>query len=150
MAVNSANKVVDRNYDTDDRGFILVDARNAFNELNRYTMLWAVRHLWPSGYRFAFNCYCCWIPLDSPLHQRTSWDIFLSLLKDRGHPGVSFLHASLRIPLIRKLNVECKLDRHLWYADNSGAKASFDYLEKYFSKCTVHPMCTHLNHINVS
>ena len=38
-AVHSANEVVDGNYETDDLGFILVDARNAFNELNRYTML---------------------------------------------------------------------------------------------------------------
>jgi len=35
--------VVDGNYDTDDWGFILVDARNAFNELNRYTILWRIR-----------------------------------------------------------------------------------------------------------
>jgi len=39
-AVHSANEVVDGNYETDDWGFILVDARNAFNKLNRYTMLW--------------------------------------------------------------------------------------------------------------
>jgi len=38
-AVHSANEVVDGNYETDACGFILVDARNAFNELNRYTML---------------------------------------------------------------------------------------------------------------
>jgi len=43
--VYSANEVVDSNYETDDWGFILMDARNAFNELNRYTMLWTVRHL---------------------------------------------------------------------------------------------------------
>ena len=74
-AVHLGYEVVDGNYDTDDWGFILVDARNAFNDLNRYTMLWMVRHLWPS----------------------VCWDIILSLLKDRGHPGVCFLNASLRI-----------------------------------------------------
>jgi len=47
-AVHSANE-------TDDWGFILVDARNAFNELNRSTMLWKVRHLWRSDYWFAFT-----------------------------------------------------------------------------------------------
>ena len=65
-AVHSANEVVDGNYETDDWGFILVDARNAFNKLNRYTMLWTVKHLWPSGCRFAFNCYCCSLLLDPP------------------------------------------------------------------------------------
>ena len=38
-------------------GFTLVDAQNAFNEINRTSILWTVRHLWPSGSTFAFNCY---------------------------------------------------------------------------------------------
>jgi len=54
VAVRSANEILD-NHETDDWGFIVVDTRNAFNELNRYTMLWTVRYLWPSGYIFAFN-----------------------------------------------------------------------------------------------
>ena len=45
-------------------------------------------------------------------------------------------------PLIRKLNTECKLDRHLRYADDCGAGATFDYLEKYFDFLKVHcPSC---------
>ena len=35
----------------------LVDAHNGFNELSRLAMLWTVRHLWPAGAIFAFNCY---------------------------------------------------------------------------------------------
>jgi hypothetical protein len=38
-------------------GLSMFDARNGFNELNRYQMLWNVRHKWPKGSRFAFNCY---------------------------------------------------------------------------------------------
>lgn len=37
--------------------FLAVDARNGFNEISRRAMLWTVRHLWPSGSRFVFNCY---------------------------------------------------------------------------------------------
>ena len=30
------------------------------------------------------------------------------------------------------ITIECKLDWHLWYADDSGAEATFVDLEKYF------------------
>ena len=43
--------------------FLLIDARNAFNEENHTAMLWAVRHEWPSGAQFNFNCYCHWATL---------------------------------------------------------------------------------------
>ena len=42
----------------DEWGVLLVDARNAFNEADRWAMLWTARHRWPSGCRFLFNCYC--------------------------------------------------------------------------------------------
>ena len=38
-------------------GFLLIDARNAFHEINRKVMLWVIRHEWLSGARFCFNCY---------------------------------------------------------------------------------------------
>ena len=38
----------------------LADAKSAFNEINQVGMLWTVRHLWPSGARFVFNCYRHW------------------------------------------------------------------------------------------
>jgi len=37
-----------------------------------------------------------------------------------------------------KLNNECTLYRHLWYADDSGAGATFDNLEKYFDLLKVY------------
>jgi hypothetical protein len=42
-------------------GSALFDARNGFNELNRYLMLWTMAHLWIQGSRFAFNCYQHWV-----------------------------------------------------------------------------------------
>ena len=35
--------------------FLFVDARNAFNEENCISILWAVWYEWPSVARFAFN-----------------------------------------------------------------------------------------------
>ena len=40
----------------EDWGFLIADARNAFNEPSRDQMPWNARHLWPSGARFTFNC----------------------------------------------------------------------------------------------
>ena len=39
----------------EDWGFLLIDARNVFNEENRKEMLWAFWHEWPSGAHFTFN-----------------------------------------------------------------------------------------------
>ena len=41
----------------EEMGFLLIDARNAFNEGNRTKMLWTIRHLWSMGARFTYNCY---------------------------------------------------------------------------------------------
>jgi hypothetical protein len=38
-------------------GLTLIDARNGFNKLSCYAMLWTVRHRWPKGVRFSFNSY---------------------------------------------------------------------------------------------
>ena len=47
----------------EDWVFLLIDARNAFNEENRTAMLWAVQHEWHSGAQFTFNCYRHWATL---------------------------------------------------------------------------------------
>ena len=47
----------------EDWGFLLVDAQNAFNEENRTAILWDIRHEWPSGAQFTFNCYRQWATL---------------------------------------------------------------------------------------
>ncbi len=39
------------------KGLTLVDAKNGFNELSCYAILWTARHCWPKGVWFTFNCY---------------------------------------------------------------------------------------------
>ena len=53
--------------DAEPIGTTLVDSCNGFNELSRLAMLWTVRHRWPAGARFSFNCYKHWAQLI--LHQ---------------------------------------------------------------------------------
>jgi len=42
-----------------DTGFetALFDAKNGFNKVNRYLMLWTVAHRWTKASWFAFNRY---------------------------------------------------------------------------------------------
>jgi hypothetical protein len=61
-------------------GFLLVVARNAFNEGNRMLMLWTTRHEWASGARFIFSCYRHF----AMLAIRTGSDLFLIILSKEG------------------------------------------------------------------
>eukprot|EP00978_Attheya_sp_CCMP212_P037806 scaffold181544_cov35-Attheya_sp.AAC.1 len=65
-------------------GFLLVDARNAFNEGSRIAMLWTVRHIWPSGARFLFNVYRHWSTLIID-HSRSRWESIRHPEWRRGH-----------------------------------------------------------------
>ncbi|KAL7531966.1 hypothetical protein ACHAXR_006015, partial [Thalassiosira sp. AJA248-18] len=53
----AADVANDRYEPNTGHGATLVDAKNAFNELNRYLMLWNTHHRWNAGSRFAFNRY---------------------------------------------------------------------------------------------
>ena len=56
-AVHGVKAIWDKRLTTEDWRFLLVDEKNAFNEINIIGMMWKVHHLWPSGVRFVFNCY---------------------------------------------------------------------------------------------
>ena len=43
--------------DAETNGTILIDSRNGFNKLSRFSIMWTVGHHWTAGARFAFNCY---------------------------------------------------------------------------------------------
>ena len=47
----------------EDQGFLLIDARNAFNEENQTAMLWPVQNECPSGAQFTFNFNRHWATL---------------------------------------------------------------------------------------
>ena len=56
-AIHRVQALWDENWTTENWGFLLVDARNVFNDINRVKFICKVKHLWPSGAHFLFNCY---------------------------------------------------------------------------------------------
>ena len=56
-AVHGVQAIWVKNLTTEDWGFLLLDAKNRFNEINKIGMLCTVHYVWPSGSRFFLNCY---------------------------------------------------------------------------------------------
>ena len=90
-------------------------------------MLWAVRHLRPSGARFVFNFYRHWS----------------SIVLWNGNGTASILHSKEGIaygmgilPLIKNIKRAIPDVTQPWYADDSGDLGTFARLETYFDSLT--------------
>ena len=70
-AIHAMRVLFEEHRSEEDWGFLLIDARNAFNEENCTCMLWEVWFEWPCGARFSFNCYTG--------EQGGRWDVSLPL-----------------------------------------------------------------------
>jgi hypothetical protein len=83
--------------------FSHIDARNAFNKLNRTVLLRTVRHEWPSGARFTFNCYKHWTIL--VIRGNGGTGVFLSSKEGvtQGDPISMVAYGIGVLPLIRQL-----------------------------------------------
>jgi hypothetical protein len=116
----------------EDWGFLLIDAKNAFNEMNRTVMLWTVRHEWPAGARFTFNCYKHWGTLMIRNNDGTA--TFLSSKEGvtQGDPLSMFVYGIGLLPLIRILKVSFPEMDQTWYADDAGTGDSFDPIKAHF------------------
>ena len=127
-AIHSTRELFDE-MSHDGFGLLLIDAKNAFNSLNRVAALWNTRILWPRASRFLFNSYRGF-----------------SFLVIGGHPGfilskegviqgdpLSMLMYSVSIlPLIHFL-IDLKRWSQNWYADDSSCIADFASLKDWFS-----------------
>jgi hypothetical protein len=115
-------------------GFLLIDAANAFNELNRTAMLWTIRHEWPAGARFAFNCYRHWATLVIRGKQGTCVVIFSKEGVTQGDPLSMFGYGIGVLPLIRRLKEEFPSVKQPWYADDAGAGGHFTELRAFMER----------------
>jgi hypothetical protein len=102
-------------------GSALIDARNGFNELNRYLMLWKVAHCWNQVSWFAFNQYLHWV-------QRLVWsepgELALVIhLKEgimQGDCLAMSLYGVALMPLASKIREELPEALQPWYCDGAG------------------------------
>ena len=95
---------------------MLVDSRNGFNELSRLAMICTVRHRWPAGEIFAFNCYKHWVQL----LLRQPGELPVSILRregvTQGDPFSMVLYGITRVergedPLILCSEILCEGDK---------------------------------------
>ena len=103
-------------------GSALFDARNGFNKLNCYLMLWNVAHLWNQGSRSAFNCYrhwvCCLVrtePGHPPLIIHSQEGI------TQGDCLAMSLYGVALMPLVSRMREMIPEALQPWYCDNAGA-----------------------------
>ena len=121
-------------------GFLLVDARNAFNEGNRGHMLWNVRHEWPSGSRFTFNCYRHYAVMIVRCADGTAVFVVSREGVTQGDPLAMIAYAILMLPLVRRLKAEVPDCHQPWYADDAAAGASFPSIRVFWDKlCELGP-----------
>jgi hypothetical protein len=110
-------------------GFLLIDAKNAFNEM------WTVWHKWPLGTRFVFNCYKHWA---STLMLQSNNGTGTFLYSKEGvtqRDPLSMLAYGIGIlQLIRLLKVKFPAVEQSWYADDAGAGSKFAEICHFFSK----------------
>jgi hypothetical protein len=133
--VHAAKLLWQEHSDEEEWGFLLVDASNAFNEGNRLLMLWTVRHEWPSGARYVFNCYRHFAIL---VIRNGYDDQFLTILSKegvtQGDPLAMVMYGVGLLPLIRILKKTVPDLHQPWYADDAGAGGTFQNIRLYFEK----------------
>ena len=133
--IGAVQKLLQEHESDENWGFPMVDAANAFNSINRHHMLWSVRHLWPSGDIFTFNCYKNWAQL---IVRGGEGECEVVLSKEgvtQGDPLAMIAYGISTIPLLRSLLGEEVVDwRQIWYADDAGIFGKYDDIKRIFQR----------------
>ena len=126
-AVHAVREMFESNA-RDGYGVILVDAKNAFNSVNREMGLWNARIYWPRCCRFLFNTYrgfsSLWISgASDPLYSREG--------VTQGDPLSMCFYAIALLPVVRSLRSHDKWMQS-WYADDSACVGRLSNIKEWF------------------
>ena len=105
---------------------LLVDARNAFNALNRQTALHNIMRICPSLATILINSYRC--PTELFVDGNTIWSREGTT---QGDPLAMPMFALATIPLILKLRTDT---RQVWYADDASAVGKLSSLREWWNR----------------
>ena len=98
--IEGAIHAADDLFDSNDYGLLVIDAKNAFNMINRSALLWNIRILWPRASRLIFNTYRGWSSL---IFKGSHEHLYSMEGVVQGDPLSMFIYAVASLPLIKQL-----------------------------------------------
>ena len=119
--------------DDGTEGLLLVDAENAFNQLNRKAAIHNIKELCPPFYRYLANTYQ--ISAKMIINDQEKSDHILSEEGSlQGEVGAMGMYAVGTRPLIDILNegTDPTICRQVWYADDSSAAGNLREMKKWW------------------
>jgi hypothetical protein len=116
--IHALRLIWDLHAQEEEWGFLLVDA-------NRTLMCWTLRHVWPSGARYVFNCYRHWSVLVVQAGSGNATFLFIKEGVTQGNPLSMVAYGLSLLPLIRQLRDEFPEVFQSWYADDAGGGGKF-------------------------
>ncbi|XP_026410584.1 uncharacterized protein LOC113305798 [Papaver somniferum] len=113
VILHSDNRLLELKGGHDNMTMLLVDFSNAFNLVDRTTMVREVRSKCPSIARWVDFCYA----KPARLYYN-EFTLYSSLDVPQGDPLGPLLSALTLHPLVCMISLQCRLDLHTWYLDD--------------------------------
>ena len=129
-AVHAMQEIHD---DESTEGVLFVDAKNAFNSLNRAAALHNVRHICPALGMVLQNCYCA----PSRLFVSGGGELSSEEGTTQGDPLSMPFYALATRPLLQRLLAEHREVRQAWLADDSAGAGRLQELRAWWNTLCV-------------
>ena len=96
-----------------------------------------MQHKWPSGARFALNCYLHWATLVIRAGDRTGHLLYSKEGVTQGYPLKMVAYGLGILPLIRELRTAHPSINQTWYSDDAGAGGTFEGIHRHLDDLIV-------------